>query len=667
MSFLLQSISIILIVISFCVNAYSLYIGEGILPITNILHFISSLLFAYLYFQSKHKLSTELNTQKKPLQEKSLTKLALSNILDSLDIAIWARDKKLNITYLNNYYSKLVLNENTVIDQTGIEINKFSKQRAKRALDKNSSETEEHPIVVDGKKNLFQFVDKPVNDGLIGYAYDISKVDNINKQLQLFLASQLENLSNASVIFDSSRKLKFYNQAFLKLWEIDENFIKTSPEYELLIDKLYYNRKLPEQSNYKKFKEDQIKLFTNLRETLNDFYYLPNGKFLRVVIMPYSMGGLLFSFEDLTDRLLLESSYNALIAVQKTIFNELNEALCIIGEDGIVEFVNREFLSLWHLDNNLNGKKIHFVNLIDNYETSFSDRTTFENHRQYMISAFSKRINLEILIEQQNSRVINRAIKSLPGGYMLILDTVIDSDDNANKHKIMKSNFLANVSYELRSPLTSIIGYTELINRDYPKDISEKQHEYLNDIVSAAKKLENFIEDVINLTSAEAGQLKLHLTRFNVAKTLESVISDVKAHFNSTQISYVIDSDRTEPHYIIADEYLFKQIIFKILCNSVEYSYSGSTVSIHIEKDGDFCSINILDEGKGVPLEEQQFIFNKFYQASNTKTPGRSGTGLGLPIVKKFIELHRGTIDFTSTENIGSSFTCRLPYNTYQF
>ena len=579
--------------------------------------------------------------------------------------------------YVSQGMIALIFNNNSHSNTSNFEIDAFAKRNAQLAIQNKAEKYEERHLIVDGKRYLYQFVDKYLADKklIISLACDVTSKDIINKELQRNIQAQadlLESTASASVIFGQDRKIIFYNQAFVKLWGLDENFLNSFPTYEIILDKLQAQRKLPETSNYTKFRKEQLELFANITSPYNAFLYLPDSRSLRLIIIPHSYGGVLFSFEDITDKIALERSYNTLIDVQKTTLDNLHEAICVFGENGRVTLFNQRFVELWGLKSEDLVLKPLLSELIDKYHLLLKFIHDFEKYKLRTISNFIRRKNTQEIIERTDGIYINRIMVPLPDGATMITDiditaTILAERVLIEKNKALedadriKSEFLANVSYELRPPLTSIIGYSEMLSRKYAGELNDQQHEYVNNVVSSAQKLTNLVDDVMNLTVIEAGKVELELSEFDVIEAINSMIGLVSSQLQLNNIDCKLIYDEAKQHKMMADKTRFKQIILKLLNNSMEYSDPNSEIRIVIVGEEEFYSITVIDRGKGIPLSEQDYIFNKFYQGGSIKTSGRSGTGLGLSLVKKFVELHNGAIEFSSVENQGSSFTCKFP------
>jgi len=227
----------------------------------------------------------------------------------------------------------------------------------------------------------------------------------------------------------------------------------------------------------------------------------------------------------------------------------------------------------------------------------------------------------------------------------------------ANRHK---SEFLANMSHELRTPLNAVIGFSEVLLDKMFGDLNAKQEEYLDDILSSGRYLLSLINDILDLSKVEAGMLELELGTFDLRQLLEGSLVMVKeralAHGITLSLQVADDVDT-----LTGDERKVKQILFNLLSNAVKFTPDGGKVGITATRVDAMVQVAVWDTGVGIPADDQQRIFEAFQQVGQGLAGKTEGTGLGLPLAKKFVELHGGTIWVESTPGHGSTFTFTLP------
>ena len=239
------------------------------------------------------------------------------------------------------------------------------------------------------------------------------------------------------------------------------------------------------------------------------------------------------------------------------------------------------------------------------------------------------------------------------------------ADSNASLAEMSqhKSQFLANMSHELRTPLNAVIGFSQVLQKQFFGKLNEKQAEYMNDILESGKHLLSLINDILDLAKIEAGKMELKLTKVIIKDLLRSSLVMIKEKALVHSISLDVDTQRDLDHLkIMVDERKIKQVMFNLLSNATKFTPDGGTINVKGTKEGKELVISVSDTGIGLTSTEQERIFEEFYQTNSTIKNKTPGTGLGLPVTKSIIEMHRGKI-WVESEGLGkgSRFTFTLP------
>jgi signal transduction histidine kinase len=229
--------------------------------------------------------------------------------------------------------------------------------------------------------------------------------------------------------------------------------------------------------------------------------------------------------------------------------------------------------------------------------------------------------------------------------------------ETASRHK---SEFLANMSHELRTPLNAVIGFSDVLSEQMFGELNAKQLEYLDDIRSSGRHLLALINDILDLSKVEAGRMELVLSQFSLPEVIESGMTMVRERAARQGIELTLKLD-LQQEVIEADERKIKQVLFNLLSNAVKFTPSGGQVTVTARDDADNVEISVRDSGIGIDKEDQVRIFEAFQQAERGPALAQEGTGLGLGLAKRFVELHGGTIAVESEPGQGSTFTVRLP------
>jgi signal transduction histidine kinase len=649
---------------------------------------LGALLVGGIVMRSYRKVAStkvEENPQFKRLkQENEKLKAELKNcstIINMAPFPIWQREGNMRIHFYNLAYSEAIedIVEKTNPTETP-ELDKKIPAMAKQAMETGMPVVERRHIVIDGARKLFQITELPIPEEkvTVGFAFDMSEVELLKEDMARHVSAQddlLESSASAMAIYGPDMRLKSFNYAFVALWKLDEMWLESQPTYGEILEALREKRHLPEQANFQLFKQQQIKLFTALIEPREEFFYLPDGKTLRVIAIPHALGGILFAYEDVTDRLALERSYNTLIAVQRETLDNLHEGVAVFGEDGRLKLFNPGYLKIWGHEEEWARTEPHVSEVVQKCKSiyTYDDWETFKKSH---ISLMQTREPYARLLELSNGKVIDWRKVPLPDGATLI--TYLDVTDSTLVERSLrernealqeadrlKSEFLANVSYELRSPLTSISGFSEMLKQQYFGPLSDKQKEYVEGIFQSSQHLMQLINDILDLASIEAGYMHLDVSRFDIHDMMKSVLSLIRERTKELNLSIVFECS-SEIGVMTGDETRLKQVLFNLLSNAIKYSMPGQIIAMGAnELPSGEISLWVQDEGQGIPQEEQDAIFNKFYKGKNqdavkAKASARSGTGLGLSIVKSFIDLHGGKVVLHSEPGKGSRFECHL-------
>ncbi|HWC05330.1 MAG TPA: GAF domain-containing protein [Methylomirabilota bacterium] len=227
----------------------------------------------------------------------------------------------------------------------------------------------------------------------------------------------------------------------------------------------------------------------------------------------------------------------------------------------------------------------------------------------------------------------------------------------ASRHK---SEFLANMSHELRTPLNAILGFSEVLAERMFGEVNEKQAEYLQDILSSGRHLLSLINDILDLSKVEAGRLELELGRFHLPTALDNALTLVRERATRHGIT-LTQTLPTGVGDIVADERKVKQILLNLLSNAVKFTPEGGRVGLAATAAEGVVTISVSDTGIGIAPEDQGAIFEEFRQVGRDDARKQEGTGLGLTLAKKFVELHGGRIWIQSQVGQGSTFTFTLP------
>ncbi|HET9786626.1 MAG TPA: HAMP domain-containing sensor histidine kinase, partial [Pyrinomonadaceae bacterium] len=227
----------------------------------------------------------------------------------------------------------------------------------------------------------------------------------------------------------------------------------------------------------------------------------------------------------------------------------------------------------------------------------------------------------------------------------------------ANRHK---SEFLANMSHELRTPLNAIIGFSEVLQERLFGELNEKQAEYTSDILTSGQHLLSLINEILDLSKVEAGRMELELAKFDLPLAINNARTFVRERATRHGITVDVKVDERLGE-IVGDERKIKQVLLNLLSNAVKFTPEGGRIAINARQTNGAVEISVTDTGIGIALDDQPRIFEDFRQVEGDYAHKKEGTGLGLTLAKKFVELHGGKIWVESEAGKGSTFIFTLP------
>ena len=521
----------------------------------------------------------------------------------------------------------------------------------------------------------------PEADITLGLAQDISRYESLREELKRYQSSNkelLEQLRSAIAIFSADHKLEFYNSSYAQLWGLEDGWLNKKPKLGDIMEKLRENRRLPEQADFRRFKQGWIDMFTSLINAHEDMLYLPDGSALRMLVVPHSMGGLMMTFEDVTSRLELESSYNTLIAVQKETLDNLAEAVAVYGGDGRLKLWNPSFGRLWKLHpEDLEGNP--HINTLTEKVSCFFTKEEWPKRKEQLIALGLDRMMHEGRLKRADDTLVDFTTVPLPDGGVLITYTdVTDSVrvENALREKNaaleaaeqLKLDFLANVSYQLRTPLNAIMGFNEILDQEFFGKLNERQKQYTHDIQEASDRLLGLINDILDLSTLEAGYMTLQREDVKVYDMMTSIKDLVSDWARKKKIEVHLSCAKNIGK-IVADEKRLKQAIINVIRNAINFTPQDGQITLSAKRQKDGLAIEVQDTGVGIPEEDRARIFEPFERAQvgpNEKRLARSGAGLGLSLVKNIVALHGGTVILESEPEKGTNVKIFIPFSSIE-
>jgi signal transduction histidine kinase len=593
-------------------------------------------------------------------------------VLDSLSVPVWLRDKALSLVWGNRAF----LSAAGVPDVATARASQSTLERTERDL---AATARTHGTVhesrrfsvIGGQRRALVINETPLNGtGVAGSAIDITDTVAAEAKLQQHIdahADTLDKLATAVAIFARDQKLAFYNRAFVRLWDLAESWLETKPTDSEVLDRLREGRKLPERRDYHAWKRERLAMYDKPREyPSEELWHVPSGKTLRVVAQPHPFGGLTFLYEDVTEKLALESALGTQIKVQSATLDTLKEAVAVFGPDGKLKLHNAAFLKIWELEAADVTGEPHIRTIAAACAGKFGDDAVWERLVQAVASEAPQRRDWGE-IERNDRTVLSLSLAPLPDGATLVtfadvtdrsrIETALrERNDALEAADRLKSDFIKNVSYELRTPLNTIMGFAEHLASGLPGELNRAQAGYVQDIVSGANTLKDLISNILDLSLIESGALRLELERIDLHTLLTNLAQTARewAAKVNLELNVVCAEDAGQ---FLGDERRIQQVIFNLLSNAFKYTPSGGTITLSGQIVDEDVQIAVADNGPGLAPEVKAQVFERF--ASKGRSGQRAGAGLGLALVNRFVELHDGWVEIESDN--GTLVRCHFP------
>lgn len=595
----------------------------------------------------------------------------LQELLDALNAPVWLRDSQGKLTWVNRAFAKATRHETSAEAVAGA-----SELFGSQALQKISAGREDGgafkaPVstVVDGDRLVFDVVDARGPWGSAGLAVDKTEYDAMRSELNNTIRSHeetLDELTTAVAMFDENARLRFFNQAFQKLWGLETRFLESKPDTGMLLDKLRAEGRLPEQPEWRRWKNTVLSAYQAI-EPQEHWWHLPDGQTVRVIANPHPKGGLTWVFENLTERIDLESRYKTLVRVQGESLDHLAEGVAVFGSDGKLQLSNPAFARFWGLEELTQRDGVHISEIAKTCRDRSGDEEPW-GHFAAVVTSFADDRGEETGRTPVDDATLSWMVVPLPNGQTMITFVDVTASEQVERAlrernealertAQLRSRFVHHVSYELRTPLTNISGFTALLQSDVTGSLDPKQRSYVDHIASSSDALMVIVDDILDLATIDAGIMELDFTEVEVEPVVRDVAEVLQQRFAEHGIDLVV---RVAPDAgsIFADAARLRQVIFNVLSNAADFAPERSTVTLGCERNENGIVLKVRDRGPGIPAEALDDIFNPFQTG---KIGRRRGAGLGLSLAKSFVTLHDGEIDINSSADRGTEVVLRFP------
>jgi signal transduction histidine kinase len=598
---------------------------------------------------------------------------ALRSAMEAAAVLAWRRDAEGRMVWCNGSYAGAVeAPDNKAAVDEGIELlDPTLRREAAEAIRETGVWNRRASAVVKGERRAFDAVEVRTARGSTGIAHDVTEITALRAEMERNeddYSRMIDRLSTAVAIFDKSKRLTFYNAAYRQMWSLEPAFLDQGPSDGEILDRLRSKRQLPEQANFREWKAQLMSAYQAI-EPSETVWHLPDGRALRVVTSPNPKGGVTYLYDDATQSFALASQVNALTHVQGETLDSLKEGVAVFGADGRMKLFNPVFAEMWRVDQDKLRARPHVDELADGCRALCQDAALWDGLRDMIVGLNEHRESRSARIARNDGLTLDCAALPLPDGATLL--TSLDVTASANVERALternlalvaaeklRNDFVNHVSYELRTPLTNIIGFTQLLAAGGVGPLNSKQLEYAGFITNSSHALLAIIDDILDLASIDAGALELRLEAVDVAEAMKAAAAGVQDRLDEAAIEMrMVMTDGVGAFK--ADGRRVRQVLFNLLSNAINYSEPGQTVTLAAMRRGAEIVFKVSDRGRGIPPDMIDRVFNRFETLPNGSR--HRGPGLGLSIVKAMVELHKGRVLIDTAPNEGTTVTCIFP------
>ena len=592
---------------------------------------------------------------------------SLKDMLNAIPQPVWLRDRAGGLAWVNAAYIRAV-EAKDLDDVTSRSLDLLEKATrdqiaAARLAGEGFRGTTQ--VVVAGQRRAMDVTEVVSGAGTSGgIATDITELETVRRDIARQNTAHvrtLDQLPTAVALFDQAQRLSYYNRAFSDLWQLDPRFMESRPTDMEVLDRLRASGKLPEQSDFKEWKRGLQQSLTS-NEALEDVWLLPNGQALRVVVSPSSVGGVTYLFDDITEQMHLAQNYNRLASMQGETLDALAEGVALFGSHGRLQLNNPAFSALWALDREVLNRGPHVDEVAKLCPPEAQD--VWREIRAAVCSLPDERVNRTFPPVSAHGKVLSLSLTPLPEGASLL--TVEDVTATVNEARILeerntalvsaarfKSEFIHNVSFELRLPLTSVVGIAQLLATGTVGPLNERQRSYAQDLMRATDSVLALIYDILDLASIETTALELKPGGVDLLKSIGEAMAGLNDRLGGAGVELKIDI-QPDTGAILGDERRIRQILYNLIANAVAFSDPGETVVLSGARSGNEVVLRIADRGSLSAVED----FGLGVEGPRRFDRGQS---LRLSIVRSLVELHNGVLTVEARPDQMREVRCVLP------
>lgn len=604
---------------------------------------------------------------------------ALVGLIEAAPMPMWFRGPDGALRLVNQAYVEAVAGHDArQVAADGIELVEAvdgltAKQIALQAAAQNMPVERMVSATINGQRRALKVSDLPLgNEGVAGYAVDIEEMEELARTLRAFREAQrnmFDQLSAGVAQFDAKRQMTFANRPFQRIFAMNAAALLDLPQFDRLLDMARDAGRVPEARDFPAWRRERAAWFM-ASTPQEEAWMLGDGTHLRIVAQPLPDGGLMLIAEDRTEQLQLAAARDTLLRTRTATFDSLFESLAIFAPDGRMQLWNRRFAADWGLDDAFLDTHPRIESLLEQVARQLARPGKVEAVGDVIRAATLDRRQTGGRAVLADGRTLEFAGVPLPDGNGLL--TVLDITDSQKAEEAlkqrnaaleeadaMKTRFLANMSYEFRTPLTSIGGFAELLEAGLGGDLSENGRDYVGAILQSVERLGEQIESVLDLSQSEAGMLPLAHEEIDLVPFVTRLVEDRAARIKAANLTLDMRGDKNAGR-LEGDRRRLGRAIGHLIDNAIAATPEGGRILVELGVHKGRARLVISDNGAGMDAATLARALEGIKVSADGKGVERR-QGLGLPLARQLIEAHGGTLELISELGQGTAAIVDLP------
>ena len=603
---------------------------------------------------------------------------ALVGLIEAAPIPMWFRGNDHKLRLVNAAYvsavgasgpEAVVEGQIELVEESG---GQSPAEVARRAADRRKPVERVVTATINGARRTLRVTDLPLAaEGVAGYAIDIEDMEEVARAFRAFRDAQrsmLDQISIGVAQFDPERRISFANQPFYRVFNLPTGVVGERTAFEQVLRLARDANRIPEVRDFPAWREERVAWFRR-NEPIEEHWPLPDSIHLRIVAQPMPDGGLVLIADDRTEQLALSAGRDTLLRTRAATFDNLFEALAIFAPGGHVDLWNRGFPHAWGIEPEQLEARPQAAALLEAIAGKLADRSRIGAIGEVIRMATLDRNRGEGVAELADGRTLEFACVPLPDGNGLF--TVLDVTASRQAEEALRernraleeadavmTRFLANMSYEFRTPLTSIGGFAELLVSGVAGELGPQAREYAEAIAQSVGKLTEQVENVLDLSQSEAGLMPLNKQPLELLPLLSKIVRQRETRILDAGITLNLRGDAGRQ--IAADAAQLQRAFAHLIDNAIAATGRDGRITIEIKPLAHGLCVTIADTGKGMTQPELARALEGL-RASGDGTVTERRQGLGLPLARRLIEAHGGTLELASRKGTGTTATVTLP------